>query len=86
MTTQQKLDCLLTHLNVLTPQQGDGVSLRAQDITLLCEKCGFKNNAEIAFYIRSLQDEQLVKSHCAKDNTILAATITINGYRRLDEL
>lgn len=36
MTTQQKLDCLLTQLAVLTPQQGDPVSLSAQDITLSC--------------------------------------------------
>ena len=86
MTTQQRLDCLLRHFNERAERQGDGVSLGAQDITLLMEKCGFADQHEIAFYIRSLAGEGLVNANCSADNTILAAQITINGYRRLDTL
>ena len=86
MTTQQRLDCLLKHFDELAESQGDGVSLSAQDIELLMERCGFANRNEIGFYIRSLDDRGLVKSDCAGDNTILQAQITIDGYCHLDTL
>ena len=86
MTTQQRLDCLLNHFDELAESQGDGVSLRAQDIALLMEQCGFANRNEIGFYIRSLDKRGLVKSNCAADNTILEAQITIDGYCHLDTL
>ena len=35
MTTQQKLDCLLKHFDMLAESQGDGVALVDQDIALL---------------------------------------------------
>lgn len=86
MTTQQRLDCLLKHFDDLAESQGDSVSLQAQDITLLMEKCGFANRSEIGFYIRSLEQRGLVSSNCAADNTILEAQITIDGYCHLDTL
>ena len=43
MTTQQRLDCLLKHFADRAERQGDGVSLTAQDITLLMERCGFQD-------------------------------------------
>ena len=86
MTTQQKLDCLLKHFDSKIENQGDGVALVAQDLTLLIEQCGFKNRDEIAFYIRSLDERGLVHSDCAADNTILQARITIDGYCHLDQL
>ena len=86
MTTQQKLDCLLKHLDSKIENQGDGVALTAQDLTLLMEQCGFKNRDEIAFYIRSLDERRLVRADCAADNTILHACITIDGYCHLDTL
>lgn len=86
MTTQQRLDCLLKHFDDLAESQGDSVSLQAQDITLLMEKCGFANRSEIGFYIRSLEQRGLVRSNCAADNAILEAQITIDGYCHLDTL
>ena len=76
MTTQQRLDCLLKHFDELAESQGDGVSLQAQDITLLMEKCSFANRNEISFYIRSLDQKGLAKSHCSADNTILGAQMS----------
>ena len=86
MTTQQRLDCLLEHFDDLAESQGSGVALAAQDVTLLMERCGFANPSEIGFYIRSLEQRGLAKSHCAADNTILGAQITIDGYCHLDTL
>ena len=86
MTTQQKLDCLLKQFDTLADSQGDGVSLSAQDITLLMEQCGFANRDEIGFYIRALDKRGLVIANCAADNTILVAHITIDGYCHLDTL
>ena len=86
MTTQQRLNCLLKHFDELAESQGDSVSLQAQDITLLMEKCGFANRNEISFYIRSLDARCLLESNCAADNTILEAQITIDGYCHLDTL
>ncbi len=86
MTTQQKLDCLLKQFDTLAESQGDGVSLRAQDLTLLMEQCGFANRNEIGFYIRALAERRLVIADCAADNTILQAYITIDGYCHLDTL
>lgn len=86
MTTQQRLDCLLKHLEGRVERQGAGVSLVAQDLTLLMERCGFKDVHEIAFYIRAMDKEGHLDSECSADNTILEASITIDGYRRLDTL
>ena len=86
MTTKQKLDCLLKHFDALIESQGDGVTLGAQDVTLLMEQCGFANRNEIGFYMRSLDHKGFVKSNCAADNTILEAQITIDGYCHLDTL
>ena len=86
MTTQQRLDCLLNHFDGLAESQGNGVQLQAQDIALLMERCGFANRNEIGFYIRSLDNRDLVKSHCSADNTILGAQITIDGYCHLDTI
>lgn len=86
MTTQQKLDCLLKQFDTLAQHQGDGVVLNEHDVKLLKKQCGFKNHHEIAFYIRALEDRQLVASSCSGDNGILGATITIDGYCHLDTL
>ena len=86
MTTQQKLDCLLKHLASQCESQGDGVVLAAQDVTLLMEQCGFANKDEIAFYMRSLDNQGLLVSDCSPDNTILQARIPIDGYCHLDTL
>lgn len=86
MTTQQRLDCLLRHFDTRAERQGDGVTLAAQDITLLMERCGFQDLHEIAFYIRALHERGLVNADCAADNTILQACITIDGYCHLDTL
>lgn len=86
LTTQQKLDCLLKKFDSLAESQGDTVSLSAQDITLITEQCGFKNLNEIAFYIRSLGERGLLIPNCAADNTILQASITIDGYSCLDTI
>lgn len=86
MTTQQRLDCLLSHFRDRTDTQGDSVILSAQDITLLMERCGFKNSDEIAFYLRSLQEKQMLKAECSADNTILKAQITVDGYCHLDTI
>ena len=86
MTTQQKLDCLLKQFDLLAESQGDNVSLGAGDITLLMEQCGFANRNEIGFYIHALQERDLVKEECAIDNSILQASITIDGYCYLDKL
>ena len=86
MTTQQRLDCLLKHFDSRAARQGDGVALAAQDITLLMEKCGFKDVHEIAFYIRALDQKGRLASDCSADNTILQASITIDGYCHLDTL
>ena len=47
MTTQQKLDCLLKHFDMLAESQGDGVALANQDIALLKKQCRFANLNEI---------------------------------------
>lgn len=86
MTTQQKLDCLLKHLDGLIASQGDGAYLSEQDVDTLKAQCQFANRKEIGFYIRSLAERGLVKSECAGDNTILGARITIDGYCELDTL
>ena len=86
MTTQQKLDCLLKHFDILAESQGDGVALVDQDIALLKKQCGFANKNEIAFYIQALDERGLVRADCAADNTILGAQITIDGYCHLDTL
>ena len=86
MTTQQKLDCLLKHFDMLAESQGDGVALVEQDIVLLKKQCRFANPNEIGFYIRALDERGLVISGCAGDNTILQAHITIDGYCHLDTL
>ena len=86
MTTQQKLDCLLKQFDSLAQHQGDGVRLAAPDIALLMERCGFANNHEIGFYIRSLEERGLVSADCSAGNDILQARITIDGYCHLDTL
>ena len=86
MTTQQKLDCLLKHFDMLAESQGDGVALVDQDIALLKKQCRFTNPNEIGFYIRALGERGLVIPDCAADNTILQARITIDGYCHLDTL
>lgn len=86
MSTQQKLDCLLKHFDARAEYQGDGVVLNEQDITVLMKQCGFANLHEIGFYIRSLEGRGLVNSQCAADDTILQASITIDGYCHLDTL
>ena len=86
MTTQQRLDCLLKHFGSRAERQGDGVVLTTQDITLLMERCGFKDVREIAFYIRALDEKGRLASDCSADNTILQASITIDGYCYLDTL
>ena len=65
MTTQQKLDCLLKHFDMLAESQGDGVALVDQDIALLKKQCRFANPNEIGFYIRALGERGLVISDCA---------------------
>ncbi|MDE0239398.1 MAG: hypothetical protein OXQ84_04255 [bacterium] len=86
MTTQQRLDCLLKHLDSLAETQGQGVALNENDVELLKRQCGFRNHHEIAFYIRSLGERRLVIDGCAGDDTILQARITIDGYCYLDKL
>ena len=86
MTTQQRLDCLLQHFDRLAEHQGDGVMLNPQDVQNLKKQCGFANHHEIAFYIKALAERRLVESHCAGDNTMLGAQITIDGYCHLDTL
>ena len=86
MTTQQRLDCLLQHLNERAESQGAGVSLTAQDVSLLMERCGFANTSEIGFYLRSLDRHGLLNANVAADNTVLEARITIEGYCHLDTL
>ena len=86
MTTQERLDCLLKHLDSIANHQGDGVALNEKDIALLMKQCGFANHHEIGFYLRSLGSRGLVAPDCAGDNTILQASITIDGYCHLDKL
>ncbi len=86
MTTQQKLDCLLKQFDTLARYQGDGVVLNENDVQLLMKQCSFINTNEIGFYIRSLDERRLIVSDCSADNTILQATITIDGYCYLDKL
>lgn len=86
MTTQEKLDCLLKQFDALAQHQGDGVVLNDKDVRLLMKQCGFANHHEIAFYIRSLHDRGLLAADCAGDDTILQASITIDGYCHLDTL
>ena len=86
MTTQQKLDCLLKHFDASAEHQGAGVVLNGQDIDVLMKQCRFANLNEIAFYIRALDERGLVAGECAADNTILQASITIDGYSYLDTL
>ncbi|MXX91812.1 MAG: hypothetical protein F4213_21620 [Boseongicola sp. SB0677_bin_26] len=86
MTTQQRLDFLLKHLDALAESQGDMVALSAQDIALLMETCGFANRGEIGFYIAALAERRLVSENCSPDNAILQASITIDGYCHLDTL
>ena len=66
--------------------RGDGVVLNDQDIAVLKQQCGFANHHEIAFYIRSLDDKGLLAANCGADDSILQATITIDGYCHLDTL
>ncbi len=86
MTTQRRLDCLIEYVDTLAERQGAAVSLAAQDVDVLKARCGFADHHEIGFYIRSLEKRGLVVSHCAGDNTILGAQITIDGYCHLDTL
>ena len=86
MTTQQRLDCLLKQFDALAPHQGEGIMLNEYDVELLMKQCGFANQHEIAFYIRSLGEKGLVVSECAGDNSSLGARITIDGYCHLDGL
>ena len=86
MTTQQKLDCLLKHFDMLAESQGDGVALVDRDIELLKKQCRFANLSEIGFYIRALAERGLVIADCTADNTMLGAQITIDGYCHLDTL
>ena len=86
MTTQDRLDCLLKHIDRLAPHQGEGVALNDQDIAVLKKQCGFANHHEIAFYIRSLAERGLVVASLATDNSILQASITIDGYCHLDTI
>ena len=86
MTTQQRLNCLLKHIDMRAERQGAVVTLTAQDITLLMAQCGFQDQNELAFYMESLNSEGLVIAECSADNTLLQAAITIPGYRHLDTL
>ncbi len=70
----------------LAESQGDSVSLSAQDVALLMERCGFRNRSEIGFYIRALDERGLVVANCSADNVILQGRITIDGYCHLDTL
>ena len=83
MTTEQRLDCLLKKFDTLAQYQGDGVALNEHDVKLLMKQCGFANLHEIGFYIRSLDKRGLVVADCSGDNTILGASITIDGYCHL---
>ena len=86
MTTQEKLDRLLKYLNELTAYQGAGVILDPAQAEKAQRVCEFANISELAFYVRSLDRQGLVDSHCAGDDTSVGATITIDGYSHLDTL
>ena len=88
MTTTNQLNCLLKYIDskVMFKElsRGSTVKLCAQDIELLRERCGFRNEQEIAFYIQALESKEFVKSHVLKDCTIPDVSITIDGYIELD--
>jgi len=85
-STRQRLNYILNHFSSRAERQGASVRLSAQDIELLKEQCGFKDVHEIAFYIKALESKHLMASNCSVDHTILEASITIDGYCKLDEL
>ena len=62
------------------------MALNDQDIAVLMKQCRFADLHEIGFYIRSLAERGLMIADCASDNTILQASITIDGYCHLDTL
>ncbi len=85
MTTQERLDCLLKHIDSLAARQGDEVVLNENDESLLIKQCGFADRHEIAFYVEALQERQLVTFKIV-GNLKQVIRITINGYCHLDTL
>lgn len=86
LTTQQQLDCLIKRFDELIKKRGEAILLNEHDINTLIMQCGFTDKHEIAFYVRSLDSEGLLKSHCNENNEYVGASITINGYRYLDTI
>ena len=86
MTTQQRLDCPLKTFDALANHQGDEVVLNEHDFRVLMKQCVFANHHEISFFINALDELRLVTSGCSADNTVIGATITIDGYCHLDTL
>ena len=85
MKTQGKLDTLLKYLAEISPEQGIAFSLEPAEVKTAIERCGVSNNSELAFYVKSLEGRGLVISHCAGDDSIIAAQVTIDGYCHLDD-
>ena len=81
MTIQQKHDSLLIYLVKLQPTPIRGqVILNQTEVAEAIGRCQVSNNSELGSFVRSLDSQGLVESHCAGDDTIIGATVTMLGY------
>ena len=85
MSTQGKLDGLLRYFADVSTRKGDLMMLEAQDIEEVKEKFGFADNYEIGFFLQGLEERGLVKTKIASGYSIIGASVTMEGYLRLDD-
>lgn len=85
MTTQEKLYGLLRYFADVSTRHGDLMMLDANDIEEVKKKLEFSDNYEIGFFLQGLEERGLVKTRIAGGYDVLGASVTMEGYLRLDE-
>ena len=87
MTIAQKHDCLLSYLVELMPTPTTGtVRFSSTEVQTAMKRCAFPSKLELCAVIRSLAEQGLAKSHCSGDDTIVGATVTLQGYSHVEHL
>ena len=82
MTIQQKHDALLAFCVRASKDLGASpqsiISLDAEDVQQVLEECGFENEDELRFYVRSLENRGLLVSYVTFSS--VGYQITMAGY------
>ena len=88
MTIQQKHDALLAFCVRTSKDLGASpqsiISLDAEDVQEVLAECGFKDEAELRFFVRSLEDRGFLESYVTLAS--VGYRITMAGYEIAEAL